>query len=139
MLSKKISEGRPVVLEIDVNGALQVREKIKNCVLIFLVPPTMGELARRLVSRNTESLETIEDRLYRAEDEIELLDRYDYLVVNDRVDDAVMRIDAVVQAESLRPFRCHGFVGKLRDDSWHDVDIVTLCCASQCKASSNNQ
>ena len=125
-VEQKISEGFTVVLEIEVNGALQVREKIKNCVLIFLVPPTMEELARRLVTRNTESPETIEDRLYRAEEEIELLDKYDYLVVNDHVADAVKRIDNIVQAESLKPFRSEGLVGALKNGAWHEMCIEDM-------------
>ena len=126
-VEKKINEGCSVVLEIDVNGALQVKEKFKNCILIFLVPPTMKELAHRLVSRNTEAPETIEDRLYRAEEEVELLDKYDYLVINDRVDDAVARIDGIVQAESLKPFRSAGLVEALKNETWHEMSIEDMC------------
>jgi len=126
-VEQKIQEGRTVVLEIEVNGALQVREKFPHCVLIFLVPPTMEELARRLVTRNTESPETIEDRLYRAEEEIELLDKYDYLVINDKVENAVSRINAIVDAESLKPFRCEGLVGELKNGAWHEMRIVDMC------------
>jgi len=126
-VEQQISEGRTVVLEIEVNGALQVREKIKNCVLIFLVPPTMEELARRLVTRNTESPETIEDRLYRAEEEIELLDKYDYLVINNTVEDAVRRINTIFETESMKPFRCAGLVQGLKNATWHDMCIEDMC------------
>ena len=122
-VEQKISEGCIVVLEIEVNGALQVKEKMDDCVLIFLVPPTMKELARRLVARNTESAETIEDRLYRAEEEIELLDKYDYLVINDEVEKAVERVDAIVKAESLRPRRSKKLIDSLASESWHDIPI----------------
>ena len=125
-VEQKINEGCTVVLEIEVNGALQVKEKLKNCVLIFLVPPTMKELARRLVTRNTESPETIEDRLYRAEEEIELLDKYDYMVINDHVSDAVKRIDDIVYVESLKPFRCEGLVETLKKGSWHEMCIEDM-------------
>ncbi|MCL2852547.1 MAG: guanylate kinase [Defluviitaleaceae bacterium] len=126
-VEQKINEGCTVVLEIEVNGALQVREKIKNCVLIFLIPPTMEELARRLVTRNTESPETIEDRLYRAEEEIELVDKYDYLVINDHVADAVKRIDDIVNVESLKPFRCGAMVEALKNKTWHGMRIDEMC------------
>lgn len=112
-VEKEINEGKTVVLEIEVNGALQVREKISNCVLIFLVPPTLEELSKRLIARNTESAESIEDRLLRAQEEIELLGKYDYLVINDKVENAVRRIDAIVEAEALKPFRCRGKISKL--------------------------
>lgn len=126
-VEQKISEGRIVVLEIEVNGALQVKEKMDDCVLIFLVPPTMKELAHRLVARNTESAETIEDRLYRAEEEIELLDKYDYLVINDEVEKAVERIDAIVKAESLRPMRSQKLINSLASETWKDMSICEMC------------
>jgi len=133
-VEKKINEGQTVVLEIEVNGALQVREKFSNCILIFLVPPTMEELARRLVTRNTESAETIEDRLYRAEEEIELIDKYDYLVINDRLEEAVRRIDGIVQVESLKPFRSKGLVQDLKNRTWHEMCIEDMCkCCNERK------
>lgn len=125
-VEQKINEGCTVVLEIEVHGALQVKELIKNCVLIFLVPPTMEELARRLITRNTETPETIEDRLYRAEEEIEILDKYDYLVINDKLEDALRRIDAIVKAESLKPFRCEKIVNKLKTDTWQGISIEEM-------------
>ena len=114
-VEEQISIGKTVVLEIEVNGALQVRDKISNCVLIFLVPPTLGELKERLTGRNTEDLESIEDRLLRAREEIELLDKYDYLVINDEVENAVAQIDSIVNAERLRPFRSKGSIYKLKE------------------------
>ena len=125
-VEQKIREGCIVVLEIEVNGALQVKEKMDDCVLIFLVPPTMKELAHRLVGRNTESAETIEDRLYRAEEEIELLDKYDYLVINDKVENAVERVDAIVKAESLRPIRSQELINSLASETWKDMSICEM-------------
>lgn len=104
-VEEQIAKGKVVVLEIEVNGALQVKEKFKDSVLIFLMPPTREELSRRLISRNTENKETIEDRLRRAREEIKLIDKYDYLVINDEVDLAVERINTIVAAECLKPHR----------------------------------
>jgi guanylate kinase len=101
----KIKQGKAVVLEIEVNGALQVREKVKDAVLIFLMPPTIEELYRRLCKRNTEDFEIIEDRVNRAREEIKLIGKYDYLVINDDISNAVNRINTIVEAESLKPFR----------------------------------
>jgi guanylate kinase len=105
-VEQQIEEGKVVVLEIEINGALQVREKFPDAVLIFLMPPTLGELSRRLNSRATEDAVTIDARLKRALEEVPLISEYDYLVINDEVDCAVAKIDAVVNAERLRPRRC---------------------------------
>ena len=104
-VEEQIEKGKAVVLEIDVNGALQVRDKFPEAVLIFLIPPTMQELERRLIYRNTEDRETIEDRLRRANEEVQLIDKYNYLVINDKVEDAVKGINTIINAESMKPFR----------------------------------
>ncbi len=112
-VEEQIAKNKYVVLEIDVNGALQVQEKFDNCILIFLIPPSMEELSHRLITRNTESKETIEDRLTRAHEEIKLIDKYDYIVINDDVDKAVEKINMIVSAESLKPFRNSSIIKKL--------------------------
>ncbi|KAI4454002.1 guanylate kinase-related [Holotrichia oblita] len=104
-VNEQIALGKAVFLEIEVNGALQVKEKFNDAVLIFLLPPTMNELRQRLISRNTEDPETIEDRLRRAREEIKLIDKYNYLVVNDYVDNAVNEINTIIEAEYLKPHR----------------------------------
>jgi len=104
-VQEQIEKGKAVVLEIDVNGALQVQEKFPDAVLIFLMPPTKEILSARLIGRNTEDKETIEYRLRRANEEIQLIDRYDYLVINDEIADAVGRINTIVKAEFLKPRR----------------------------------
>lgn len=104
-VDEQIAKNKFVVLEIDVNGALQVREKFDNCILIFLVPPTLDELARRLITRSTESRETIDERLCRARDEIQLISKYDYLVINDEVNNAVNKVNTIVMSESLKVTR----------------------------------
>jgi len=104
-VEEQIALGKAVVLEIEVNGALQVKEKFPDAVLIFLIPPTRKDLEERLIKRNTEDKETIEDRLLRSEEELRLLPRYDYLVVNDTVPNAVALIETIVRAESLKPNR----------------------------------
>ncbi|MDR2939387.1 MAG: guanylate kinase [Clostridiales bacterium] len=104
-VEEQIELGKAVILEIEVNGALQVKEKFSEAVLVFLIPPTFEELANRLTTRNTESRETIKDRLRRARDEIRLIDKYDYLVLNDEVGLAVDRINCIVKSEFLKPCR----------------------------------
>jgi len=104
-VEEQIKRGKAVVLEIEVNGALQVREKFEDAVLIFLMPPTLADLHSRLMRRNTEDADTIEDRIKRAHEEIKLISKYDYLVINDKVADAVNHINTIVDAESLKPSR----------------------------------
>ena len=104
-VEKQIAQGQIVVLEIDVNGALQVQEKFPEAVLIFLMPPTLTELQQRLVNRATEDAVTIEARLKKALEEIPFIDRYDYLVINDDINEAVNNVNAIVTAERLRPSR----------------------------------
>ena len=104
-VEQKINEGKTVVLEIEVNGALQVKEKYPDSVLIFLMPPSLNELKNRLIGRGTEDMDTIERRFKRAQDEITLIDQYDYLVVNDEVQNAVDKINLIVTAEQMKPKR----------------------------------
>ena len=127
-VEEMIDAGKTVVLEIEVNGALQVKEKFPDCVLVFLMPPTMEELKNRLLHRNTEDLETIEDRLRRAQEEITLIDKYDYLVINEQVDAAVADIRLIVQAEKLKPSRRRIwqflFCGKpTREEALCDINV----------------
>jgi len=105
-VEEQIAKGKVVVLEIEVYGALQVKEKFPEAVLIFLLPPTYSELERRLTNRGTEDAVTIEARLKKALEEVPFIDRYNYLVINDDVAAAVDKIDSIVMAERLRPKRC---------------------------------
>ena len=102
---EQIELGKTVILEIEVNGALQIKDKFDDCVLIFLMPPTMAELKNRLTGRATESEETIDYRLRRACEEIQLISKYDYLVINDQIPDTIDDIKLIVGAERLKPMR----------------------------------
>ena len=104
-VESEIEKGKTVVLEIDVNGAIQIKEKFPECVLVFLIPPTFAELRRRLINRSTEPMLTVEERLNRAKEEIKLIYKYDYLVINDDIDEAIRQIINIVEAEKLKPGR----------------------------------
>jgi len=101
----QIADGKVVILEIEVVGGLQVKEKFPDAALIFLAPPSMDELKRRLVYRNTEDMETINSRLQIASWEFAQAEKYDYFVINDTVDTAVDHINAIVTAERLKSTR----------------------------------
>ena len=98
----EIEKGEIVLLEIDVQGALQIKDKYKEAVFIFLLPPTMEELKHRIVSRGTESEKDIETRFANAFKELDFVGKYDYFVVNDKVDQAVKDIENIIAAEKLR-------------------------------------
>jgi guanylate kinase len=97
-----LSHGIDVILEIEVQGAMQVREKRKDAVLIFLSPPSFDALAERLRSRATESEEKIRERLKKAESEITQRHLFNYEVINDNLTEAVRKLESIVYAERLR-------------------------------------
>jgi guanylate kinase len=104
-VEKMLAAGRDVILEIDTQGAVQVMDSYPAGIFIFLLPPSGAELRSRITSRGTESGENLQRRLAAAADEVALAPRYHYIVVNDRVDDARMRVEAIILAEKLRAGR----------------------------------
>ena len=100
-----LAKGKDVFLEIDVQGAIQVRDLMPDGVFIFLTPPDLNELESRIVNRGTDSDEVIAKRMKTAREELELMKYYDYSVVNDTVDNAVQKIEAIIQTEHLRIVR----------------------------------
>lgn len=98
----EIEKGEIVLLEIDVQGALQVKKNYKEAVFIFLLPPTMDELRNRIVKRGTETEEDINRRFENAFKELDFVGEYDFFVVNDKVDDAVNDIEHIIASEKLR-------------------------------------
>ncbi|MCL4463004.1 MAG: guanylate kinase, partial [Firmicutes bacterium] len=104
-VEKLLAVGSDVILEIDTQGAIQVMEACAEGIFIFLLPPSGTELRTRIINRGTESLESLQRRLAAAAQEVALAPKYDYIVVNDRVEDARDRIFAIIQAEKLRTGR----------------------------------
>ncbi|UQZ87245.1 Guanylate kinase [Paenibacillus konkukensis] len=100
-----LNSGKDIILEIEVQGALKVKQKFPQGVFIFLLPPSMDELESRIVGRGTESEESIRSRMSVAMDEIRLLEHYDYAIVNDRVELACSRIQSIIVAEHCRKER----------------------------------
>jgi guanylate kinase len=104
-VEKVLAVGSDVILEIDTQGAMQVMESCSEGIFVFLLPPSGAELRTRIINRGTESLESLQRRLSAAAQEVALAPKYDYIVVNDRVEDARDRIFAIIQAEKLRTGR----------------------------------
>lgn len=101
-VKETLEKGKDVFLEIEVQGARQVREKFPDGLFIFLVPPSLSELKNRIVTRGTEPDEIINNRMTVAKEEIEMMSLYDYVVENDRIELACERIKAIVVAEHCR-------------------------------------
>lgn len=101
-ITEKLEQGKNVILEIEVQGALQVMKKCPDAVSIFIKPPSIQTLRERLINRGTESLEVIEKRVAEAEFEISNAVRYQYNIVNDNLEDAIADFRAVVRAEECK-------------------------------------
>lgn len=99
---RKLDEGLNVILDIEVQGARQVRSKLPDAVTAFVVPPSLAELERRLRNRGTETEETIKARLDRARQEYREADFYDYIIINDDVEKAADELSAIIDAERCR-------------------------------------
>ncbi|RGY99415.1 guanylate kinase [Clostridium sp. AM58-1XD] len=99
---KKMDEGKDVILEIEIQGALKVKEKYPETLLLFVMPPSAAELRNRLIGRGTETLEVIDARLKRASAEAEGMENYDYILVNDRIDECVEEMHRLIQAQHHR-------------------------------------
>jgi len=106
--------GEHVVLDIDVQGARQIRRRVPDAVLIFVFPPTADALWARLTARGTERIEEVRRRLRAGRDELEEVEHFDYIVVNDDLERAVARIRAIVEAEGHRPSRALDLAGEVR-------------------------
>ncbi|MET3645266.1 guanylate kinase [Streptococcus gallinaceus] len=107
-VNETLDRGIDVFLEIEVQGALQVKQKVPDGVFIFLTPPDLDELKDRLVGRGTDSQEVIAKRIERAREEIALMREYDYAVVNDQVPLAAERVKRIIEAEHFRVDRVIG-------------------------------
>ena len=104
-VNETLDAGKDVFLEIEVNGAMQVRAKEPDGVFIFLTPPDLDELKQRLIHRGTDSMEVINKRIHKAIGEIQMMQNYDYAVVNDEVPNAVEKIKDIIRTERLRVTR----------------------------------
>ncbi len=105
-VEEQIALGNDILLEIDVKGAMNVKKIAPEAVLVFIAPPSMETLKARLVGRGTETEEAIARRTAEATAEMQLLPRYDYMVVNDVLTDAVNEVETILAAERLRVSRC---------------------------------
>ncbi len=101
-VEEKLAEGKNVILDIEIQGARQVHDKIPEAITIFIMPPSLEELRQRLVKRGTDSADAINARIARAEQEVQEADFYTYLIVNDQIEKAAMEFNAIITAENCR-------------------------------------
>lgn len=115
-VEQKLNEGKDVILEIEIQGALKVKEKFPDTLLLFVSPPGAEELKNRLVGRGTETMDVIESRMSRAAEEAEGMEEYDYLIINDTLDECVEQMHAVIQGEHLRCSRNTAFIERIKKE-----------------------
>lgn len=115
-VEKQLERGRDVILEIEIQGALKVKEKFPETLLLFVTPPSAAELKRRLEGRGTETPEVIASRMKRAREEAEYMDRYDYLIINDDLNECVEEMHQIIQGEHRRSYRNNAFMEHMKED-----------------------
>ncbi len=115
-VEEQMAAGKNVILEIEIQGALKIKEKFPESLLIFVTPPSADELKRRLEGRGTESADVIAQRLARATEESEGIEAYDYIVVNDDLDTCVDEVHRLVEAARRAPVRCQDFIKEIREE-----------------------
>ncbi len=120
-IEEKLNEGIDVILEIEIQGAMQIKKLIPEALFIFIMPPTLQELKRRLVGRNTDSKEKIIERFKIAYKEINEVSKYNYVVVNDEVDNAVSKIKAIIKAEKCRVDRIEEVLLSNEEEYIHEL------------------
>lgn len=121
-VEQNIAEGKEVVLEIEVEGARQVKEKMPDAVFIFIAPPSFNALYERLKRRGTERQEVITERLAKARRELRLMNDYDYIVINDEVNNAADRIRAIIRAEHASTKRsAEGYIELLEESEYDNT------------------
>ena len=120
-IKEHLDKGEDVILEIEIQGALKIKEKLDETIFIFIMPPSMKELKKRLINRNTDSLEKIEKRFKRAYEEINEISKYNYVVVNDDLSLAVKKVDSILEAEKCRVDRIEEVYLDSKEEQIHEA------------------
>ena len=112
-----LARGKNVILEIELQGAMQIKQKNPEAVLVFITPPSFEELKNRLIGRGTETEEVINSRLARAAEEAEEMDKYDYIVVNDQVEDCVHCLHQIILSERCKVHCNEGLIKTIQEEA----------------------
>ena len=116
-VEEMLAKGKNVILEIEIQGAMQIKSKNPEAVLVFVTPPSFEELRNRLVGRGTETADVIESRLRRASEEAEGMLSYDYILVNDQVEDCVDRLHQIILSERAKAQRNEEFINTIQQEA----------------------
>ena len=119
-LEEDLNKGKNVILVIDIQGALKVKEKVEEALFIFIMPPSMEELKDRLIKRNTETKDKILERFKTAYNEINEFKKYNYVVVNDKVEKAVDKVKSIITAEKCRVDRIEDIYLNTKEEFIHE-------------------
>lgn len=117
-----LSQGKDVLLEIDIQGALQIKKVFPSGVFVFIVPPSLDELKSRIYKRGKDSVETIKERLSSATKELSFANAYDYIIVNDIVEKATEKVLTILEAERYRADRTYFIVSDIIKQASHKPD-----------------
>ena len=120
-ISEKLNEGKDVILEIEIQGALKVKEIVPDAIFIFILPPSMDELRRRLVNRGTDSMDKILNRFKTAYQEINEVTKYNYVVINDDIDRAVDKVKSILLSERCRVDRIEDVYLNNMEEEIHEL------------------
>ncbi|MGN1166072.1 MAG: guanylate kinase [Lachnospiraceae bacterium] len=115
-VEEKLQEGKDVILEIEIQGALKVKEKFPETLLLFVTPPSAKVLKERLIGRGTEEMDVINFRMNRACEEAKGMDKYDYLIINDDLDTCVSQVHQIIQGEHRKSFRNTQMIEKMKKE-----------------------
>jgi guanylate kinase len=115
-VQEQLAKGKDVILEIEIQGALKIKEKFPDTVLLFVTPPCVQELEQRLTGRGTECCEVVHKRLCRAGEECCGVEAYDYLIVNDDLEACVDQVHCILQNEHARIFRNKPFINQIKSE-----------------------
>lgn len=115
-VEEQLNAGKDVILEIEIQGALKIKEQFETALLVFVMPPNVKELEKRLVGRGTETPEVIRQRLARADEEAEGIENYDYIVINDQLDACVKELNALIITAHNAPVRNKEFIQSIKED-----------------------
>ena len=115
-VEEQLAAGKDVILEIEIQGAMKIKEQFPESLLLFVTPPSAEELQKRLVGRGTETADVIAQRLARAYEESEGMDAYDYIVVNDDLDECAAAVQKYVEAAKNVPSRRREFIKEIREE-----------------------
>ena len=116
---RQMAQGKDVILEIEIQGALKVKKRFPEALLLFVTPPSAEELCRRLVGRGTETIEVINARLRRAAEEASGMEAYDYLLINDDIDRCVEEMHSLIQLQHRRTVYHLEFLNRMREELRH--------------------